>query len=533
MRRCDALSSASQHFLAQIVDGRYDNSMITFCWISRGPSKELTHAAKLVPIVAVILSCTATTAFAIPEKARPAQEFVDSIGINTHWNYGDTPYGYAYAAVKHLLVTSGIRHIRGDMSRAVELSKAGVKTMVVADIPNNTNGDISVITRFKEQVKAINTQYPSIESVEGPNEVDLFWDQFKKSYNGVGYQQGPKSILAGAVAFQKDLYTVFKGDPATAKIPIVAFTLGKTYGYDAIPFTKGALAGYVDYGNMHPYPGGNPFSSRDSYDTIDWYIGHGTHPNANMDDDDHFMYAFDVYAQAFAPKPMQVSETGYSTNTDGETETNQAKYLPRLFAEYFRHGIARTYTYEFMDEFDDPGKNNREAHFGIVRRDLSPKPAYYSLQSVISALSDNHYKPQQKMGTLNVQIQVSPVGSYTKTQYVHHLLLQKSTRDFYLLLWHEIADSDSSVEPHRVINPPALPAIVSFSRNVAHARLFTLADSGKMSSVPLPIAHDSVSLPVGDKLCILKLAMYVPKQEASALPQHRKRVVKHRVHLLN
>jgi hypothetical protein len=61
------------------------------------------------------------------------------------------------------------------------------------------------------------------------------------------------------------------------------------------------------------------------------------------------------------------SQVGISTSA-------QAKYIPRLFAEYFRNGIARTFVYEFYDEGTNPA--DQEQNFGLINNDLTPKPAY-------------------------------------------------------------------------------------------------------------------------------------------------------------
>ena len=88
--------------------------------------------------------------------------------------------------------------------------------------------------------------------------------------------------------------------------------------------------------------------------------------------------AFISYAPPFAPKPMAATETGYPTHRSGSSELAQGKYLPRLFCEYFTHGVQRTFWYELVDEdeFPDPNGDNVECHYGIIRKDLTPKPAY-------------------------------------------------------------------------------------------------------------------------------------------------------------
>lgn len=471
-------------------------------------------------LLAAALLLMALPAPAAPEQARSADAFVNSIGVNTHWDYKDTPYGAAYEKVRAKLVESGIRHVRGDFSRAPDLAKRGILTMVGVSPGHNEDGSDATIERLKARVKDANKNGPVIDWVEGPNEPDLFWQKTENgdkngygavSYKGQGYAQGDKGIIAGVTAFQKDLYAAFKRDPTTKNLKIVGPALGKTYGYDVgSPYGKETLTDSVDFGSFHPYPGGNPFSQHWAYDTIDWYIGHGTQPSGNMDE---FPFVFDVYAPPFAPKPMVASETGYSTFTPGgQTEAVQAKYIPRLFCEYFRKGVVRTYLYEFVDAFSNPG--DRDSNFGLLRHDVTPKPSFAAVKNMIAVLSEKGVRPKFAPRSLDFTLAVRPVleykepGSgqtvnYDRTQYVHHLLLQKSSGDFFLVLWHEVSDEDGGVTPHRVIAPPALPTTLTLPPAVKFARVFTPNDGP--NGVQRPVKNGRLTLNVPDKIVIVKL----------------------------
>ena len=456
------------------------------------------------------------------EQARGADAFVESIGVNAHWNYPDTPYGVSFEKVKRLLVAAGIRHVRGDFSRSRDLAGVGVRTMVSLSPAHNENGDETTIAKMKDQVKVANAGgLKAIDWIEGPNEPDLFWAKTDNSdkngfgaitYKGKGFAGGANGIIAGVAAFQKDLYMAFKADPTTAGLPIIGPSLGKTYGYETgSPFKKGSMTDSVDYGNFHPYPGGNPFSDRAGYGTLDWYIGHGTQPSANLDE---FKYAFDIYAPPFAPKPMACTESGYSTFTNGQTEAVQAKYIPRLFCEYFLHGIVRTYLYEFVDAFDNKG--DRDSNFGLVRHDLTPKPSYAAVKNLIGLLSDpaaggSEFKP----GSLDFSLAVTPVkgyrepGSgqvvdYDRTRYVHHLLLQKRSGVFCLLLYHEVSDEDGGVVPHRVVTPPALPTVVTLPPSVRSVTAYYPNDG--VAGTPIPIVAGKISISVPDRVMLLRLS---------------------------
>ena len=455
----------------------------------------------LAPIAILTM---AQRAQAATEPARSAQSFIDSIGVCTHWSYPDTPYGFAYEGVKQKLIASGIRHIRDGFSpRLVELGKAGIKAAVNLDMDNNEDGNPATIQRLLSRVKEVNRQVPMIVAIEGPNEPDFFWASFKKSYGGQGHAQGDKGIISGVIAFQKDLYKAAKSDPETKNLMVYGPALGKTYGYDTrSPFGKGTLTDSVDYGNFHPYCGGNPFSVPFAYGGIEKYYWQGNFPSANLDE---FPFAFDVYAPPYAPKPMVATETGYSTNSGGVSEAAHAKYMPRLFCEYFRKRIARAYSYEFVDEFEDKAQTNREAHFGLLRRDLTPKPAYTAIKNMIGVLQDEGAGNKFKPGNLDIDIHVSPAPGYDRTQYVHHLLLQKNNGEFYLLLWHEISDEDTKDTPHRQLSQPAMPTTLMLPPSVRSVTLYVPNDGA--IAKPLPVRDKRVQLDVRDVIMIVKMTL--------------------------
>ncbi len=419
---------------------------------------------RLMRAVRSLLLITAAVAAssARAEDAAGVNDFLDTIGFCTHWSYPDTPYGSAYEEAKRRLVELGVHHVRdGFNDRIADLGKAGIRTTLVVDADRTPE-------QIVEAVKQINAGGPYIDAIEGPNEPDLFWKGGStfaaKSYKGMGAAKGEDSIIEGVIAFQKDLYAAIKGDPATAGLVVIGPSLGKTYGYDkGSPYRKGTLSAYVDWGNFHPYPGGNPFSLPFPYAGVEKYIWHGGQPSANMDE---FPYAFDIYAPPFAPKPMAATETGYSTYTDGTSEEAQAKYLPRLFCEYFRKGIKRTTAYEFIDEFADP--NNREANFGVLRHDLSPKPAFVALKNLIGLLRAARASGSaEKPGALEFSLEAHPSGEYRRTQYVHHILLGADAGSFCLLLWHEIALDDTSQKPfHALPHAPGIPVTLTFTAPV-------------------------------------------------------------------
>ena len=86
------------------------------------------------------------------------------------------------------------------------------------------------------------------------------------------------------------------------------------------------------------------------------------------------------------------TETGYHNAlnaTDGQPPASEqvaADYLPRLLATAFGAGVERTFIYELVDEKPDPGLVEPEQHFGLLRNDLTPKPAFNAVRTLIAAV---------------------------------------------------------------------------------------------------------------------------------------------------
>lgn len=125
-------------------------------------------------------------------------------------------------------------------------------------------------------------------------------------------------------------------------------------------------------------------------------------------------------------------------------------------------------------------------------------------RALLALLAERGVSPAFRPRPLDYTLTVSSVGAYTRTQYVHHLLLQKSDGTFYLLLWHEISDEDASVNPHRQITPPDMPATVTLPATIKHARLFRPYENETGAAVP--ITGGKIMLAVPDQVVVLKLA---------------------------
>ncbi|SNB75464.1 hypothetical protein SAMN07250955_11355 [Arboricoccus pini] len=439
------------------------------------------------------LWAAAATGHLTLQPSGTARDFLDSVGVSAHWDYRDTSYGRYRQQIAQAIVDLGVRHLRGyDPEFAPELASRGVMSLLTAGPEYGSPATIATL------VRKANAKAKVLAAIEGPNEPDLFWRGPRYRWHGQGFPEG-------VLSYQRDLYTYFKSAPDLADLTIIGPSLGRTYdpggGYPN-PFAAGSLTDAVDWGNFHPYPGGNPFSPPFRYGGIARYYSSATFPSAALDE---FPANFTTYAPPFAPKPMSATETGYSTFAGGSSEATQAKYMPRLVAEYFRLGIKRAYLYEIIDLRPDPGGQERDSHFGLLRADATPKPAYRALKGLLDLLDDGQDGTPASSLPAPVELSFSLPEGYDRPQYVHALLLRRSLQDLVLLYWHEVASSSSATKPFTDIEVPEGDLSLSLSPGLRAVAWHRYAADGTFvrhaveGRTPLP------SLPLEDRIVAVVL----------------------------
>jgi hypothetical protein len=474
------------------------------------------------------------------EQAVSADAFVDSMGVCHGSN----------SSYNTLLTGLGIRHVRDGWSANIPtIAASGVKLTQVTgplgigpiDGAGNPigpayNGTISDINTIRDQIKARNVTGGGprsvVEAVEGPNEPDLFWGSwYNCTYNGQGSPSGP-------LHFQQDLYSVIKADPATAGLTVIGTAWGGTPSSGANPWPTGSMTASVDWGNFHAYPGGDPFTYGQGYDTIfsngdtsPWigslgYTRQGNAPSNRLN------YTHGAFFAPYTAKAMATTETGYYTGSAKYALSQNvfAKYVPRLYLEHFNAGVPRMYLYCF----DDLGTNlnDNEQNRGLIYNNGTAKPAYTALKSLITLLKESTFNTTTHMwsapaftpGTLNYSISVSPVNGYTepnsgvttnynRTEYVHHLLMQRSSGSYYLALWHEVSDASYSDingadinGPCREIVPPAMPTTITLPASITSATCYSYDANWNLQPSTLTInGSHQITLNVPDKVVVVKL----------------------------
>ena len=258
------------------------------------------------------------------------------------------------------------------------------------------------------------------------------------------------------------LYHAVKSDPATAKLPVI----GPSVVVPAAAAALGDLSADLDYGNIHPYYGpndpGNP----------------GTGSITPLGRSGSTAYYMNVGAQISGRKPMIVSETGFGTENVGNgnvSELCDGKEEPRTYFEHFKSGIARSLVYQFVESGTAYGALGSFSYMGMLRQNLTPKPSYTAIRSLIALLSDKGVPFGPATLTYRIRGNVNNL---------HHLLLEKRTGTFYLALWQEVPSWNPLT--NKDIN--ATPQIISVDvpATVGSGLLYRLDNTGNLiaSSVP-------------------------------------------------
>jgi len=161
--------------------------------------------------------------------------FIDSLGVNTHMAYTDTPY-VSETNVASDLAYLGISNIRDEVPNADNgtaaqtsleaLAKAGIKEdLFIGNTETTLPPDLT-------QLNALEAANPgSIDAVEGPNEIN----NAPVTYNGLTGQDA-------ATAMQADIYSMVKSDSALNTASVFDFT-GSTA---AIATPSGTLTAQAD-----------------------------------------------------------------------------------------------------------------------------------------------------------------------------------------------------------------------------------------------------------------------------------------------
>ncbi len=428
-----------------------------------------------------------------PQPAYRAEDFIDSIGISG--TPAESKPGGRYNYPPEVFLDLGIRYYRAVLKNAVTPKdypirvekywrEYGVRPLMLID-PGKSGEPTNLVRLVKEHAKG------AIAQIEGPNECN---NKFPPQNLNLKYKG--KTDEAAGTLYMNDVYQALKADPETKDIPVVAYTAIFSDYSMARPHDA------FDFANMHSYQGYRVPSS-------------SLMPNVTRFNN--------IYPSGAVIKPFVPTECGYNIESDKSNGTfirgnprAQALNIPMLLAEYFRHGIARTYLFAV---------HNADG-YGLLESDQQTKrPSYFAVQSLMHLLNDATWDKQALKWqsreftprTLYFEVNADAPGT------IHSLTLQKQNGDYYLLIWNEVQNYDHDKRKER--NPPPAPVTLNFKTAVKSALLYTQNAEGKYDEATVAIQNNSIKLKVPAAVSILKLTPAV-KTDNIPLPPVDKAQIK-------
>jgi serralysin len=369
----------------------------------------------------------------LTETPKPADLLVDSMGVNVHMTYGDTAYGNI-AAVRTMLQTLGLRHVRDggkylsdsaynqyEFGAYGNVSSLGIGFDLILTFEAGMDPNPMTEANLSALRVLAATNSVTIESLEGPNEIDI---------------QGDKNWVFDTRSFMQSVSSASSETTSFPKVPLLGPSLA---GASNDWVLLGNLTANENVGNIHPY-------ANTQYPSYNFALNLANERNVS------------------GSQTIYVTESGWSNAmkaTDGSpnvTEQVAGRYVGRLFLETLLWNWPRTYVYELVDEQNDPGLTNTQHHFGLFRYDYSAKPAATVIQNMVALMSDKGYSftPHALSYSLS-----------TPSSAVHHLLFQKHDGSYWLALWQEVSDWNGwNAQGSAITNPDValtltLPGIAS------------------------------------------------------------------------
>ncbi len=276
------------------------------------------------------------------------------------------------------------------------------------------------------------------------------------------------------------------------------------------------IGDYVHYGNAHPYHFWPPFKPWNKVSHCNFNSTPAppttplwTSPDNTTAGNIGFIEATRA-KRILADQPMIFTEWGYPTITNdnnnwGVDEATAAKYVLRSFLEHFNAGIVYSCTYELMN--GEPGVSTDPEHnFGLADFNGNLKQSGVALKRLIALLEDNG----------NTEILTNPLN-YTlsdggglgfsddknpTTNEVHQTLVQKIDGTYYLVLWQEAISTNSSGEGIAV---PSVNITINFDHTISSLKAYLPATTDNASPVSTNVNTASFTISVPDHPVVIEI----------------------------
>jgi hypothetical protein len=370
----------------------------------------------------------------------------DSIGVNVHFNYIDTAYARPVKVLQRIREL-GVRHLRDGQPLAgeplatvlAEAGRQGLRMTLITDVARPPAPDV------EQSVRVLGRH---IDAFEGPNELD---------------NMGDAGWAARLTAYMSELSAA-----VSEHAPGVALIGPSLVNDSSRVDLPGDLPGLF---NAHPYAFGQP-------------------PEPVLGE------AVREAQPAQLREGIYFTELGYhdaAASTTGQppvSEAAAAVYLPRALVAAFGAGVRRTFVYELLDEKPDPALRDPERHFGLLRNDLSPKPAFTAIKTLIAALRAS---PGEGSGDL--------VWKLKANEDVEHLTLTRRDGSHVIALWRPVSVWD--VQERHAVDPGRVPVELRLRRPARDVAVW------RPSVSTTPVAHRAqarrLRLDLGGDLVLVSL----------------------------
>ena len=414
-------------------------------------------------LLAALVSPSAQAQTPANDKTIKAQNFLSSFGVNIHFAENDYANTQAIADALHSI---GISRVRCNCENADQIASwKDIAAKTAPYFPGGLKADVLILgylndsATFADQQKTVPQIASLIETIEGPNEINLY-EVGSGAHGPFDTTDQTKNFPANYAAWTKALYHWKKTVPALKNAKLIAPTIASGLGSD-----------YARLPNVSPYV---------SAGTLHFYAGSGRQPS-NFGGGD-FPAVFDWYKAAASPsKPVVVSEWGQTTaflpGQAGCDPATQAKYILNQMCDLTAKGAYRSYLYQLMDDTadgDPTGSEGTEAHFGIFDYQWHPKPAALALANLKTLLADKSTAFVPRVPRYHVS-GVTNAGNAGSS-----LSISKSAGSTFIVVWNEPQIWDETA--NAPVTPPADPATVSFGGKYAYKVYDPLVGVSALSS---------------------------------------------------
>jgi trimeric autotransporter adhesin len=366
-------------------------------------------------------SCAAPTV--IPESV---SAFVQSLGVNTHLAFPNTPYFDRPGSVVSALQYLGLPNVRDlSLANTDSISTAMNNAVAAAGFKFDAllvgSGDVELGQNLASISAFLGANPGAVVAIEGPNEIN---DE------PITYGALTDTYAAGVLVTQ-DLWTAVQNNPSLKGIPIYALTLAGGIDNLASEVARlGDLAPYVTYGNAHVYACCS--NNMWQYDMGKW---------------------LPLFEADTPGKPVVITETGYETIPSAVDAIAAAKYNLNIFFQDALNGIVSTYLFELVDE-------SSTFTFGLFNSDWTPKPGATAIHNMITILQGAG--TGSATGTVNYSVSGLPATGYS--------LLLGGSKAFDIAVWIDATIYNPKTATDIVA--PAYTATVNLGASFANVAVY-------------------------------------------------------------